>query len=445
MTEATTDFYLANFAPFESEVTQNGQAWTQQLRKAAISRFAEMGFPTTRDEEWKYTNVAPITRVAFQHGRQATPDAASEALAAASVPQLGGVQLVFINGHHVPELSARQGLPHGLEVNSLAAALSSRPHWIEAHLARYADFEDHAFVALNTAFMQDGACIYIPRGTVLDVPLHFVFISLPQGEPTVSYPRNLLVLEDGAQATVIESYIGLGSDAHFTNAVTELVLGQNAVAEHCKLEWEGSGAFHIATLQVQQARSSTFVSHAFAVGGALARQDINVVLQGEGGETTLNGLYMATDQQHIDNHTRIDHVMPHCISREFYKGVLNGKARGVFNGKIVVHKDAQQTDAMQTNKNLLLSEDASIDTKPQLEIFNNDVKCAHGTTIGQLDANSVFYLRSRGLDEDAARSLLTYAFASELVHRIKLEPLRTKLNDFVLTWLPQSQRVKEAR
>jgi Fe-S cluster assembly protein SufD len=445
MTEATKDFYLANFAPFEREVTHNGQAWTQQLRKAAISRFAEMGFPTTRDEEWKYTNVAPITRVAFQHGRQATPDAASEALAAASVPELGGVQLVFINGHHVPELSARQGLPHGLEVNSLAAALSSRPHWIEAHLARYADFEDHAFVALNTAFMQDGACIYIPRGTVLDVPLHFVFISLPQGEPTVSYPRNLLVLEDGAQATVIESYIGLGSDAHFTNAVTELVLGQNAVAEHCKLEWEGSGAFHIATLQVQQARSSTLVSHAFAVGGALARQDINVVLQGEGGDTTLNGLYMATGQQHIDNHTRIDHVMPHCISREFYKGILDGKARGVFNGKIVVHKDAQQTDAMQTNKNLLLSEDASIDTKPQLEIFNNDVKCAHGTTIGQLDANSVFYLRSRGLDEDAARSLLTYAFASELVHRIKLEPLRTKLNDFVLTWLPQSQRVKEAR
>lgn len=445
MTEATKDFYLANFAPFEREVTHNGQAWTQQLRKAAISRFAETGFPTTRDEEWKYTNVAPITRVAFQHGRQATPDAASEALAAASVPELGGVQLVFINGHHVPELSARQGLPHGLEVNSLAAALSSRPHWIEAHLARYADFEDHAFVALNTAFMQDGACIYIPRGTVLDVPLHFVFISLPQGEPTVSYPRNLLVLEDGAQATVIESYIGLGSDAHFTNAVTELVLGQNAVAEHCKLEWEGSGAFHIATLQVQQARSSTLVSHAFAVGGALARQDINVVLQGEGGDTTLNGLYMATGQQHIDNHTRIDHVMPHCISREFYKGILDGKARGVFNGKIVVHKDAQQTDAMQTNKNLLLSEDASIDTKPQLEIFNNDVKCAHGTTIGQLDANSVFYLRSRGLDEDAARSLLTYAFASELVHRIKLEPLRTKLNDFVLTWLPQSQRVKEAR
>jgi Fe-S cluster assembly protein SufD len=445
MTEATKDFYLANFAPFEREVTHNGQGWTQQLRQAAISRFAELGFPTTRDEEWKYTNVAPLTRVAFQHGRRVAPEAASEALAAATVPELGGVRLVFINGHYVPELSARRALPRGLEVGSLAAALSSRPHWLEAHLARYADFEGHAFVALNTAFMQDGACVYLPRGAVLDVPIHCVFLSLPQGAQTVSHPRNLLVLEDGAQAMVIESYVGLGSEAYFTNAVTELVLGQNAVVEHCKLEREGVGAFHIASLHVRQARSSTFVSHAFAVGGALARQDINVVLQGEGGDATLNGLYMATGRQHIDNHTRIDHVMPHCVSRELYKGVLDGQARGVFNGKIVVHKDAQQTDAKQTNKNLLLSTDASIDTKPQLEILNNDVKCAHGSTIGRLDANSLFYLRSRGLDEEAARSLLTYAFASELVQRVTVEPLRAQLNDSVLTWLPQSQRVEEAR
>lgn len=444
MTEATQDVYLANFAQFASEVAKNGQAWTQQLRKAAMARFAELGLPTTRDEEWKYTNVAPISRIPFQPARRATYDEASEALAAASVPELSGAQLVFINGHYVPELSAHHALPHGLEVGSLATALASRPHWIESHLARYAGFEDHAFVALNTAFMQDGAYVYIPRGAVVDVPIHLVFISLPQGEDTVSYPRNLLVLEDGAQATVIESYIGLAPDRYLTNAVTEVIMGQNAVAEHCKLEWESPGAFHIATLQVQQARSSNFVSHAVAVGGALVRNDINVVLHGEGSESTLNGLYMATSQQHIDNHTRIDHVMPHCISRELYKGILGGKARGVFNGKIVVHKDAQQTDAMQTNKNLLLSEDASIDTKPQLEIFNNDVKCSHGSTIGRLDANSVFYLRSRGLGEEAARSLLTYAFASELVHRIKLEPLRTTLNDFVLTWLPHSQRVKEA-
>jgi len=444
MTEATKDFYLANFAQFAREVANNGQAWTQPLRQAAMARFAELGFPTTHDEEWKYTNVAPIARIAFQFAQRLATAAAVEALGAATIPALACTQLVFVNGHYVPELSAQQGFSQGVEVGSLALAFASRPSWLETHLARYANVENQAFVALNTAFMQDGACVYIPPGCMVEVPIHLVFISLPQGEATVSHPRNLLVLDDNTQASVIESYIGLGTDVYLTNAVTEFVLGQNARAEHCKLQWESSRAFHIATMQVQQARSSTFVSHAMAQGGALARHDINVVLNGEGGENTLNGLFMATDQQHIDNQTRIDHVMPHCTSREFYKGILAGKSRGVFNGKIVVHKDAQQTDARQTNKNLLLSQDASIDTKPQLEIFNNDVKCAHGSTIGRLDENSLFYLRTRGLDEEDARSLLTYAFASELVNRISLEPLRTKLNDLVLNWLPHSQRVKEA-
>jgi len=444
MTEATKDLYLANFAQFDRKVANNGQAWTQPLRQAAIARFAELGFPTTHDEEWKYTNVAPMTRIPFQPAQRLAPASASEALAAAAIPALVCTQLVFVNGHYVPELSAQQALSQGVEVGSLALALASRPSWLEAHLARYVSVEEQAFVALNTAFMQDGAYVHIPRGRVVEVPIHLVFISLPQEEPTVSHPRNLLVLDDDTQASVIESYIGLGHNVYLTNAVTEFVLGQNARAEHCKLQWESSSAFHIATMQVHQARSSTFVSHAITQGGALARHDINVVLNGEGGENTLNGLFMATDQQHIDNQTRIDHVMPHCTSREFYKGILAGKSRGVFNGKIVVHKDAQQTDARQTNKNLLLSQDASIDTKPQLEIFNNDVKCAHGSTIGRLDANALFYLRTRGLGEEDARSLLTYAFASELVNRISLEPLRTKLNDLVLNWLPHSQRVKEA-
>jgi Fe-S cluster assembly protein SufD len=444
MTEATKDFYLANFAQFEREVGQNGQAWTQQLRKAAITRFAELGFPTTHDEEWKYTNVAPITRIPFQPAQRTAHRLAAEALAAATIPGLVPTQLVFINGYFVPELSARRALPTGAEVGSLAQALATRPPGIESHLARYAGFEEQAFVALNTAFMQDGAYVYVPRGCVVDVPIHLVFISLPQGEATVSHPRNLLVFEENTQAVVIESYIGLGQDVYLTNAVSECVLGQNATIEHNRLEWESTSAFHIATLQVQQARSSNFVSHAIAVGGALARHDINVVLDGEGGENTLNGLFMATAQQHIDNHTRIDHIRPHCTSRELYKGILDGKGRGVFNGKVVVHKDAQQTDAMQTNKNLLLSPDASIDTKPQLEIFNNDVKCSHGSTIGRLDENSLFYLRTRGVEEAEARRLLTYAFASELVTRMTLEPLRTKLNDRVLTWLPQRQRMKEA-
>jgi len=445
MTEATTDRYLADFAQFEREITTNGQAWTQPLRRSAITRFAELGFPTTHHEEWKYTNVSPITRVPFQPAPSATNGLAAKGLASGVIPDLVCTQLVFINGRYAPELSTLRGLPKEVEVGSLAIALQQRPPWIEAHLARHANFEDQAFVALNTAFMGDGAYVYVPRGVVLAEPIHLIFLSQQQGEAAVSYPRNLLVLEASAQATVIESYIGLANDVYLTNAVTELTLGENAVIEHCKLERESPEAFHIATLQVQQGRSSSVTSHAVTTGGALVRNTLNVVLAGEGAESTLNGLYMGTNQQLLDHQTRIDHVMPHCTSRELYKGILDGKARGVFNGKIVVHKDAQLTDASQTNKNLLLSENASIDTKPQLEISNNDVKCSHGSTIGRLDANSVFYLRSRGLGEEDARGLLTYAFASELIQRITLEALRTKLNDSVLTWLPSSQRLKEVR
>jgi Fe-S cluster assembly protein SufD len=444
MTEAMKQFYLTNFAQLERDVALDGQAWTQPLRKAAIARFAALGFPTTHDEEWKYTNVAPIARMPFQPAPRTVPRTAAEALAAATIPDLACAQLVFINGYYAPERSAVQTLPQGVEVGDLAHRLSSRPSWLEAHLTRYASVAEAAFVALNTAFMQDGACVYVPRGLVVEVPIHLVFISQSPEATTVAHPRNLLVLEEGAQATVIESYLGLGDAVYLTNAVTELVLGPNAMVEHCTLQRQSRGAFHIATLQVQQARSSRCVSHVVALGAALARHDLNVALHGEGGDTTLNGLFLATEQQHIDHHTRIDHVKPHCTSRELYKGILAGKGRGVFNGKIVVHKDAQHTDAMQTNKNLLLSADASIDTKPQLEIFNNDVKCTHGSTIGRLDEPSLFYLRARGLDADAARSLLTYAFASELVNRITLAPLRTMLDDLLLTWLPRSQRVKEA-
>jgi Fe-S cluster assembly protein SufD len=443
MTEVTTDLYRSNFAQFERENATNGQAWTQPLRRAAMARFAALGFPTTRHEEWKYTNVAPIARTPFQPARHRSQDQAA-ALAAATIADLTCTQLVFVNGHFAPELSAPRPLPQGVRVSSLADALSGDAPGLELHLARYAAYEEQAFIALNTAFMQDGAFLAISDGQVVTDPIHLIFIALPQGEAAVSYPRNLIVLGDGAQAMVVETYTGHGADAYLTNSVTELVLGQDAVVDHCKLTWEGPGAFHIATLQVQQARNSRFTSHSIAIGGAIVRNDLNVMLSGEGSETTLNGLFMGADQQHIDNHTRIDHAQPHGTSREFYKGILSGKARGVFNGKIVVHKDARQTDATQTNKNLLLAEDAHVDTKPQLEILNNDVKCNHGSTIGRLDDNSIFYLRSRGLDMESARSLLTYAFAKEIIDRIRHEPIRTMLDCFVLTWLPRSQKVKEA-
>jgi Fe-S cluster assembly protein SufD len=444
MSEATKDLYLSHFAELEKAVSNNGQAWTLPLRQAAMGRFTDLGFPTTRLEEWKYTNLAPLVRIPFQPALRVSQGLPAEAVVPGIITDLVCTQLVFINGRYTPELSTLLPLPPGVQIGSLAEALSAHAEWLQPHLGRHAAYEDQAFIALNTALMQDGAYVYLPHGVVLEEPIHLLFITLPRGEAIVSHPRNLIVTGDATQASIIESYVGLGHDAYFTNAVTELVLGHNSLIDHCKLEWESQAAFHIATLQVQQERSSQCTTHAITVGGALVRNDINVVLAGEGSETTLNGLFAATGQQHVDHHTRIDHVQPHCTSRELYKGILAGKGRGVFNGKIIVHKDAQQTDAVQTNKNLLLSEDASVDTKPQLEILNNDVKCSHGSTIGRLDENSLFYMRARGLDQEAARSLLTYAFASEIVNRLKQEPARIKLNKALLDWLPRGHSVKEA-
>jgi Fe-S cluster assembly protein SufD len=254
-------------------------------------------------------------------------------------------------------------------------------------------------------------------------------------EATVCHPRNLIVIGRGGQATIVENYLGVEGELYFTNAVTEIVVGENGVGEHYKVQREGGKAFHIATLQACLERNSNFSSHSISLGGALVRNEVNAVLDGEGGECTLNGLYMVGGGQHVDNHTRIDHVKAHCNSRELYKGVLDGKSRGVFSGKIYVHEGAEKTDAKQTNKNLLLSEDAVINTKPQLEIYADDVKCTHGTTIGQLDQEAIFYLRSRGIDLEAARGLLTYAFASEMIGRIKVEPVRAQLEHLLLARL----------
>jgi Fe-S cluster assembly protein SufD len=285
----------------------------------------------------------------------------------------------------------------------------------------------------------------VSQGVTLDVPLHLLFISTAHAEPIVSYPRNLILVGPDSQATIVESYIGFENDLYFTNAVTEVVAGEHAVVDHYRLQLESPQAFHIGTLQVQQERSSTLVSHSIAAGGALVRNETNSILDGEGSECTLNGLYMVTGRQHVDNHTRIDHVKAHCTSRELYKGVLDGNSRGVFNGKIVVHKSAQKTDATQTNKNLLLSNDAVIDSKPQLEIFNNDVQCRHGSTIGELDKDALFYLRARGVDEEEARTLLTYAFVNEVLNRFKVEALRGQVEERLLAQLHAGKKREGAR
>ena len=431
------DRYLSDFERFEKNGASRAASWVHELRKAAIARFAELGFPTTRHEEWKYTAVAPIAKVPFTRVGDDRPMFLSWALKRLGFGLSEGARLVFVNGHYAREYSSLRALPGGVRAGNLAAALADDWERVEPHLARYARYQDHAFVALNTAFIEDGAFLYLPAGTVVGDPIHLVFISTARGTASASHPRNLIVAGHNSQATIVETYVGTDKAVYFTNAVTEVVVGENAAIDHYKLQRESEEAFHVATLEVHQGRSSNFGSHSIALGGALVRNDVNVVLDGEGSECTLNGLYMVTGQQHVDNHTRIDHARPHCLSRQLYKGVLDGKARGVFNGKIVVHPPAQKTDARQTNKNLLLSGDALIDTKPQLEINNNDVKCTHGSTIGRLDEDSIFYLRSRGIGEEMARSLLTYAFASEIINRIKVEPLRATLENLLVTRFQQ--------
>jgi Fe-S cluster assembly protein SufD len=441
--EQAKERYRADFERFERETSGNGESWTYPLRKAAIAHFAEVGFPTARDEDWKYTSVAPIAKIRF--GRVPTPSdgVPLSAFKPFDSEELAKNRLVFVNGYFSERLSSLHSIPEGARVGSLSTALIDLPGAVEPYLARHASYQHHAFVALNTAFMEDGAFVYIPKRRIIKDPIHLLFFSTSGERPSVSYPRNVIVVDGDSEVKIIESYIGVGNEVYLTNGVTEVVAGENAIVDHCRLVRESEKAFHVATLQVHLDRNSNFASRSITLAGALVRNDVNVLLDGEGIECTLDGLYLGQGEQHIDNHTKIEHLKPHGTSRELYKGILDGRARAVFNGKIVVHKDAQKTDAKQTNKNLLLSEAASVDTKPQLEIFNNDVKCSHGSTIGRLEEDAIFYLRSRGIDLNGARALLTYAFATEVIQRIKIESIRTSLDDFVTKGLKESLLSKE--
>ncbi len=444
--------YLENFSQLERErsLLGQGQGWIDQIRGDAIDRFAELGFPTTRIEDWKYTNVAPIANIRFEPAQYEFSQSIAQTIKSLPFGDLGCSRLVFVNGFYCPELSSVKDLPAGVKACSLATAFSESPTLLEQYLARYASFADHAFVALNTAFMNDGGFIHIPKGLVLERPIYLLFVSTGGDKPAATHPRTLILVERESQATIIEGYMGLDvtpgtrnsgglsnvefrissfENVYFTNAVTEMVVDEGAVVHYAKVQRESERAFHIATVQVQQERSSNVTTHSIAFGSTLAREALDIVLGGEGAESQLNGLYVIAGSQHVDNHTTIDHAKPHCNSREVYKGVLDGRSAGVFNGKIKVRKDAQKTDAKQSNKNLLLSEDAVINTKPQLEIYADDVKCTHGATIGQIDQEAIFYLRSRGIGIEEARSLLTYAFANDVLERITYKALRDRLRD----------------
>jgi len=430
--------YLSRFAELESN--PQAPAWLQRIRRSGMEDFAERGFPTTRLEDWKFTSLAPLTRFSFDLAAGGSNGWTTQEVTRLPLADLGCPRLAFVNGRYCPELCSGP-LPAGVRAGSLASALDNP--LVEEHLGRYARAQDNALVALNTAFLRDGAFVEIARGALIEEPIHLLFLTTAEGPPAVSHPRNLILIGRDSQASFIESYLGLHEQVYFTNAVSEIVAGENSVVDHYRLQQESGPAFHLGAMHVHQHGSSAFTSHSLSLGGTLARIEITAVLDAEGAECALHGLYVAGGEQHVDNRTALDHAKPHCSSREVYRGILDGKATAVFNGKIIVRKDAQKTDAKQTNKNLLLSSGASINTKPQLEIYADDVKCTHGATIGQLGEELIFYLRSRGISHEQARSLLTYAFAGDTLARMKFEPLRSRLESRLLAWLENGHKAGE--
>jgi Fe-S cluster assembly protein SufD len=421
------DLYAASQAAFAESRFEGEPAWLAPFRSAALERFLAKGLPTTKDEAWRYTNPGPIAKTPFRLAEET----ASLTGPHPALPGREAARAVFVNGHYSSELS--RGAFGPTTVMSLRRALRERPREVEPHLGKIAPFQANAFTALNSAFVEDGAFVRIPDGEVLEEPIHLVFISASGEEPVVSHPRNLIVAGPHSQAKVIETYIGSGrSGQSLTNSVTEVVCGEGAILEHTKLQREELSAFHVQRIAVAQQRASRFDSNNLCFGSALARTDIDVLFQAEGSECALNGLFVTDGAQHVDNHTTIDHARPHCTSRELYKGILGGRSRGVFHGKIIVRPDAQKTDAMQTNKNLLLSREALVNSTPALEILADDVKCRHGSTIGQLDANSLFYLRARGIGEADARAMLTYGFAADLAGRLSVPWVREETEAYVV-------------
>jgi Fe-S cluster assembly protein SufD len=424
-----TEPILAKFAPLAAA---EGPKWLALLRKAGLASFADQGFPTLRDEDWRYTNVTPVAKLNFQPAAPVAANGAESQVIAASVfAALPGPCLVFVNGYFAPGLSRIPVLPDGVRLESLAAALAQDAGSIEKHLGQYAQTANNTFAALNQAFFSDGAFISVPAGVELPDPIRLLYISSAHRSGEAILPRNLILAGENSKLTVVESYLATSEAAYFTNAVTEILAGDHAQVEHIKLQDEAAAAFHIATIAGQFGRASNVTIHSFALGARLSRNNIRALLAGEGLECILNGLYLSRGEQLADHHMIVEHAQPRCASHEYFNGILDDKSRGVFHGRIYVHPAAQKTDAKQTNKNLLLSNNATADTKPQLEIYADDVKCTHGATVGQLNPESIFYLRTRGMSEDSARRMLIHAFAGEIIERIRCEPARAVIDQLV--------------
>ena len=439
---AKEDRYLSDFQELERDRGDLQPLWVREIRGQAFSRFSELGFPTARrgNEKWKYTSVAPIANATLEY----SSDLGAAPAKGASLRRLAPwsdswVNLVFVDGHYSQALSTPPGQTDGARAASLADVLGTDGDLAELHLGRHAAFNDDAFTALNTAFLSDGAFVHLPDGTTLPSALHLVYLTSNRSRPTVSHPRTLVVAGRHSKLTMIESYVGRSSTPHLTNAVTEIAIGDGAEVEHYRLLVDSADAFHVGCTRVSLGRDSTFASSSFSKGIALARNDLQVLLDAPGSSCFLRGLYMTSGTQHIDNYINIDHAKPHTTSRLYYKGILDGKSRAVFGGTVTVRPDAQKADSQQTDKNLVLSEHAEVDSKPSLLIYADDVKCSHGATAGNIDEDAVFYMKSRGLDRETAGRLLVEGFAGEIIESVRLDPLRAYLSGPFLGALPKYQ------
>lgn len=423
-------YFIKQFDEFEKSLNGDRTSEFHKLRKSAISNFQGLSFPTQKDEEWKYTNISSLLKHNFLPVKS-KEIVSSEIINQFLFDKLEHSLLVFVNGIYSPELSRITDLPKGVEVGSIAEAIKNNNPLIKKHLGNYSKDENYFFTTLSSAFIKDGAFVYVPNGKVVEDPIHIIFYTKSTDSKIFTQPRNLFIAGKNSQVSIIEHYVSDEENIYLTNTVTEIFADENAIVDHIKLQEESKKAFHIARMDVDQERSSNFSSHLISCGAEISRNDFNTRFNAEGSESMLNGLFMINDEQLFDAHTMIDHAKPHCNSHEHYKGILQDKSKGVFNGKVMVRQDAQKTNAFQQNNTILLSDDAVMNTKPQLEIFADDVKCSHGATIGKLNDEAKFYLKSRGIGEEVATAMLIHAFASDVITSIKIPALRDYLEEII--------------
>ena len=421
------------------ETLVQAPAWVKERREQASRRFAEVGFPTTRHEDWRFTNISPIAEAKFAPAHGSFTQAAS-LIDSVKIP--GAVRLAILNGEFAASLSDLSALPKGLRIASLRDGARDGSDGLEQHLAKVFNFDAHPFAALNTSFLDDGVAMFIAKGAVIDTPIHIVTVTGSDAGPVTAHPRVLVVAGDHSQVRIGHTFIGVENSVYFNNSVAEVVVGEGAVVDYYTDQRESDHAFHIANLQARVSARGVFASHAFATGARIMRHDIGIGLQGEGADCTMNGVYLADGDRLLDTHTSLDHAMPHCTSHELYKGILAGQSKAVFNGRIIVRIDAQKTNAKQTNRALLLSDDATINSNPQLEIFADDVKCTHGAAVGQLDEEAMFYLQARGLTRPEARDMMLHAFAGEVLEGIKVPALREQIEQNFFATLARDVELK---